>query len=554
MKHLTKITLLLLAVFLILPFSEVDAQKRKRKKEKESAPKTISSYIDVYGGGGYSALLHGIDGTSVPGGGAGMLGVGYFMKHNSNFNFRAGLEFMYLNSTTRLDDMSFAGDFKYSDASKQNLIMKYMMDFANYKEQQNRMSLNIPIMFGAEINQFYFLAGAKAGLGLLGNYSMKSDVITTISDPECIDDFMNMPTHGLYTQKAKYGNNLKFGLDVAISAEAGICLDEYFPASALEYGAGSEKRKLSYRVGAFFDYGLMNINKNTPNGLLFNFPEMKDNGDGTFEVPLSNIENGQFQNNSILSVKNNEGKLANLNSLVVGAKFTVLLGIDKAPKPKPKRKVRRPVLRDLTYIPDPTYFYLYVHDFETQEPLDAVVKVYNLGEKTDTIFAGMTDKETGFVEEQIDNGKYGLFVSRPGYIDFNDTLFNVVSDTLYVDLQPIKKNTVVILRNLLFDTDKTVIRNVSTQSLEDMYQLLEKNPNMRIRITGHTDNVGSERYNKKLSEGRAKSVFDEMVKRGIDPSRMEWNGRGSKEPIESNKTEEGRAENRRVEFTILSNE
>ena len=298
----------------------------------------------------------------------------------------------------------------------------------------------------------------------------------------------------------------------------------------------------------------MNINKNTPNGLLFNFPEMKDNGDGTFEVPLSNIENGQFQNNSILSVKNSEGKLANLNSLVVGAKFTVLLGIDKAPKPKPKRKVRRPVLRDLTYIPDPTYFYLYVHDFETQEPLDAVVKVYNLGEKTDTIFAGMTDKETGFVEEQIDNGKYGLFVSRPGYIDFNDTLFNVVSDTLYVDLQPIKKNTVVILRNLLFDTDKTVIRNVSTQSLEDMYQLLEKNPNMRIRITGHTDNVGSERYNKKLSEGRAKSVFDEMVKRGIDPSRMEWNGRGSKEPIESNKTEEGRAENRRVEFTILSNE
>ena len=553
MKHLTKITLLLLAVFLILPFSEVDAQKRKRKKEKESAPKTISSYLDVYGGGGYSALLHGIDGTSVPGGGAGMLGVGYFMKHNSNFNFRAGLEFMYLNSTTRLDDFDYSGLYVYKDQQVQQ-NMSCVLSSCKYREAQNRMSLNIPIMFGAEINQFYFLAGAKAGLGLLGNYSMRSDVTRSLDDPTLIDKLENMPTHGLYTQKAKYGNNLKFGLDVTISAEAGICLDEYFPASALEYGAGSEKRKLSYRVGAFFDYGLMNINKNTPNGLLFNFPEMKDNGDGTFEVPLSNIDNGQFQNNSILSVKNSEGKLANLNSLVVGAKFTVLLGIDKAPKPKPKRKVRRPVLRDLTYIPDPTYFYLYVHDFETQEPLDAVVKVYNLGEKTDTIFAGMTDKETGFVEEQIDNGKYGLFVSRPGYIDFNDTLFNVVSDTLYVDLQPIKKNTVVILRNLLFDTDKTVIRNVSTQSLEDMYQLLEKNPNMRIRITGHTDNVGSERYNKKLSEGRAKSVFDEMVKRGIDPSRMEWNGRGSKEPIESNKTEEGRAENRRVEFTILSNE
>jgi outer membrane protein OmpA-like peptidoglycan-associated protein len=177
-----------------------------------------------------------------------------------------------------------------------------------------------------------------------------------------------------------------------------------------------------------------------------------------------------------------------------------------------------------------------------------------LGEKQDTIFAGMTDKETGFVEEQIDNGMYGLSITRPGYIDYADTLFRVISDTIYVDLQPIKKNTVVILRNLLFDTDKTTIRNVSTSSLDEMYQLLSKNPNMRIRITGHTDNVGSERYNKKLSEGRAKAVRDEMVKRGIDPERMEWNGRGSKEPIESNKTPEGRAENRRVEFKILSNE
>jgi outer membrane protein OmpA-like peptidoglycan-associated protein len=180
--------------------------------------------------------------------------------------------------------------------------------------------------------------------------------------------------------------------------------------------------------------------------------------------------------------------------------------------------------------------------------------VFTLGEPSDTIFVGTSDIETGFIEEQIDNGQYGISITRPGYIDYNDTLFNVISDTLYVDLQPIKKNTVVILRNLLFDTDKTTIRNVSTSSLDEMYQLLSKNPNMRIRITGHTDNVGSERYNKKLSEGRAKAVRDEMVKRGIDPERMEWNGRGSKEPIESNKTPEGRAENRRVEFKILSNE
>ena len=58
-------------------------------------------------------------------------------------------------------------------------------------------------------------------------------------------------------------------------------------------------------------------------------------------------------------------------------------------------------------------------------------------------------------------------------------------------------------------------------------------------------------YNIRLSEGRAKAVYDEMVRRGIDPKRMKWQGKGEREPIESNKTEEGRAANRRVEFKIL---
>ena len=117
MKTAKKIGLLLLAILLLIPFADVDAQKRKRKKKEET--KSISSFIDVYGGAGYSALLHNYEGSSVPGGGAGMLGVGYFMKHKSNFNFRAGLEFMYLNSTTRLDDFDYSGKYMYKDQRDQ---------------------------------------------------------------------------------------------------------------------------------------------------------------------------------------------------------------------------------------------------------------------------------------------------------------------------------------------------------------------------------------------------------------------------------------------------
>ena len=79
---------------------------------------------------------------------------------------------------------------------------------------------------------------------------------------------------------------------------------------------------------------------------------------------------------------------------------------------------------------------------------------------------------------------------------------------------------------------------------------MEDNPKIKIIITGHTDNTASDAYNMRLSQGRAKSVYNEMVKRGIDPSRMKWQGKGMREPIDTNSTEEGRAKNRRVEITI----
>ena len=80
---------------------------------------------------------------------------------------------------------------------------------------------------------------------------------------------------------------------------------------------------------------------------------------------------------------------------------------------------------------------------------------------------------------------------------------------------------------------------------------MNENPQVRIRIIGHTDNVGSDEANRKLSEGRANAVKDDIVGRGIDTQRIETIGKGESEPVASNDTEEGRAQNRRVEFVIL---
>jgi len=82
-------------------------------------------------------------------------------------------------------------------------------------------------------------------------------------------------------------------------------------------------------------------------------------------------------------------------------------------------------------------------------------------------------------------------------------------------------------------------------------ELLKNNPGIRLEISGHTDNVGSYRANLKLSEARAKSVVDYLVGQGIDKKRLEYKGYSFNEPIADNNTEEGRSQNRRVEFKII---
>jgi outer membrane protein OmpA-like peptidoglycan-associated protein len=76
------------------------------------------------------------------------------------------------------------------------------------------------------------------------------------------------------------------------------------------------------------------------------------------------------------------------------------------------------------------------------------------------------------------------------------------------------------------------------------------NPTVRVVITGHTDNVGSQKFNQDLSLKRAQAVKNWLVKKGIKSNRMRTVGRGLNEPVASNETEEGRAENRRMEFYV----
>jgi OOP family OmpA-OmpF porin len=109
-----------------------------------------------------------------------------------------------------------------------------------------------------------------------------------------------------------------------------------------------------------------------------------------------------------------------------------------------------------------------------------------------------------------------------------------------------------IIKDLKFDYNKWDIKPEYHAGLDNAVHVLNVNPTMEVEIDGHTDSIGSDAYNKTLSEKRASAVKDYLVTKGIDPARLTVKGRGEEDPIASNETPEGRAQNRRVEFKIIS--
>ena len=99
-----------------------------------------------------------------------------------------------------------------------------------------------------------------------------------------------------------------------------------------------------------------------------------------------------------------------------------------------------------------------------------------------------------------------------------------------------------------FDTGKATIKPDSDQTLDSAAAALKAAPNLKIEVAGHTDNVGSSQANEKLSDERAKAVMAALVKRGITANRLTAKGYGQSSPVADNRTEEGRAKNRRVEL------
>ncbi len=117
--------------------------------------------------------------------------------------------------------------------------------------------------------------------------------------------------------------------------------------------------------------------------------------------------------------------------------------------------------------------------------------------------------------------------------------------------QKLEKDTKLTLKNIFFATAKSDLLASSYAELDALAEALKKQPAVKILISGHTDNTGNAAANQTLSAARAKAVADYLVKKGVVANRLTSQGFGATQPIAPNTTDEGKAQNRRVELKVL---
>lgn len=535
-------------------------------------------------------------------GGAGAgLDVTYNLEYG-HFLFETGLDFRFLNSTS-------AYGFQAKRIDKAYPGTEYYYWFDNTRETRNMFEIGVPVMFGAQFSRYYFLVGAKIHYGLPLGYSQKGSYDITVNDPALIDPY----GMGIYDLNGKVNQPMQFKQpDVSVAAEIGLDLDEWLqaqpdpkakkkkvnPGQRLPFG----REHIHYRVALFAEYGVLNTNA-TPAAQPVEFSAknveveqgntfLAMNGDTKlnnlfvgakftvqFEVPGKKARPvpppSSYAIYSVVNAVTNEpidkafvetrgtesGKIA-MREKQISAKgfrqkhavgsFTATAKADGFYTTEQVFEIEKVGSTEYVTIamrPCPV-LRVRVTNKETGLAVPATVQIRKSGAE-EPAYSLATDSTTGTTRQMLEEGpRYSLHIAQMGYDTVDMTIANI-GDSLNIQLTPIKKGEVFIVKNLHFATNKTRILSRSEEALNDLYMYLARNPQVRIRIIGHTDSVGKDEANQKLSDGRANAVMADLIERGISADRLQAEGRGETQPIDTNDTEEGRQNNRRVEIEIL---
>jgi len=197
-----------------------------------------------------------------------------------------------------------------------------------------------------------------------------------------------------------------------------------------------------------------------------------------------------------------------------------------------------------------------VSDIVTGRSVEADVQMYDLA-TGDLATAAYSDPKSGEFLVCLPEGRdYALNATAEGYLFFSAN-YNIAKNTvdkpfnLDVKLSPLTAGSTITLRNIFFNTASAELLPASNLELDKLLRLMKANPTLRIEVGGHTDNVGADADNQKLSEERAVAVSKFLTGYGIEADRVVSAGFGETRPVASNDTEEGRALNRRTEIKVL---
>ena len=536
-------------------------------------------------------------------GGAGVgLDVTYNMEYG-HFLFETGLDFRFLNSTSNYG-------FGLNRLEKSNNA-KYYYLFDNLAETRNMAQIGIPLMFGAKYDRYYFLLGAKVHYSLMGSYSQKGKYDIVVDDPALLEPY----GLGIHDVPAQTKTPIKFSQpDVSLAAEVGVDLDEWLQAQPEQKKDKKNQKKVQpgqrlpfgrehihYRVGLFAEYGLLNTNA-TPAAMPMEFAAnnvIPQNANTMLAMNGNTRMNNLFVGAKFLIQFEIPGKTARpVPPPPAYAMYSVVDAQTQQPiqaafiqthadatgkltlrekQISPKGFRQKCALGNYTVDARAENYYPATQHFSVEQvgtteyvtialqhrpvfrvrvtnketglvvPANVDIRKRATGE---TAYTLATDSANGNASRMLEDGEYTLHIAQFGY-DTLDMAIASIGDSLNIELVPVKKGEVFIVRNLHFATNKTRILPSSEEALNALYMYLARNPQVLIRIIGHTDNVGKDAANQKLSEGRANAVMADLIERGIAPERLQAEGRGESQPIDTNDTEEGRQNNRRVEIEIL---
>jgi len=378
------------------------------------------------------------------------------------------------------------------------------------------------VSLGPDNKTLYFVSDRPGGYGDRDIYKIVLNDKAKWGDPENLGPTIN-------TQWGEEGVDMQAdGKTLYFSSQGHSTMGGYDVfKSTLDSGKWTEPENLGYPVNTPDDDVFFSISANGKHGY---YASIKKDGYGDKDIYMITFLGPEKP----VVLSNEDNLLAGSTSGVTDVIMTSAVAVNKT---------KMTLLKGI------------ITDSITHQPLEASIELVDNAKNT--VIADFTsNSKTGKYLVSLPSGtNYGIAVKAKDYL-FYSANFNIPDTATYqvveknVALQPLNIGSRIVLRNIFFDFDKATLRPESTTELDRLINLLTTYANLKIEISGYTDNKGSQPYNQKLSEARSKSVVDYLIAHGIASDRLTYKGYGMDNPIATNETDEGRQLNRRTEFKI----